>query len=121
MRRVFDRSVDSGESSRFSDEPVAKATQILMFCSLDNPFADRRMLADAAEFVQKKDVAIFVAARAKDVVTFAAKSVWTYDRPVSPRTSTILPYFVNTLLATCCDVSKETAEVLNTASRSAAA
>ncbi len=30
MRRVFDWSVDSGESSRFSDEPVAKATQILV-------------------------------------------------------------------------------------------
>jgi hypothetical protein len=49
------------ENSRFSGKPVAEATQILIFYSLDNFSADRRRLADATEFVQKKSVLTFVA------------------------------------------------------------
>ena len=41
------------ENSRFSSQPVAEATQILMFYSLDNVSDDRRTLTDAAGLVQQ--------------------------------------------------------------------
>jgi hypothetical protein len=67
--------VTGWENSRFSRQPVAEATQILMFYSLDNSSIDRRILADAAEFVQQKIVVIFAAPRAKDVVMYSLQTI----------------------------------------------